>query len=137
MAVKTVLFLCVANSARSQMAEGLARAVFPESTTVLSAGSQPTMVNPLAIEVMGELGIDLTRHRSKSVTEIDPGSVDVVITLCADEICPVVPGSVAKHHWPFEDPAAASGGEAERREAFRRVRDQIRERLQAFAADFA
>lgn len=122
-----LLCLCVANSARSQMAEGLARAL--HGADVQSAGSQPTEVNPHAIAVMAEIGIDISGARSKSVDGIDPESVDAVITLCAEEVCPVFPGRVRKVHWPISDPAAAPGDDAERREAFRRARDEIRSRL--------
>ncbi len=124
-----LLFLCVANSARSQMAEGLARARFGESVTVQSAGSQPSRVNPLAIRVLAEIGIDITRHRSKSVTEIDPATVDVVVTLCADEVCPVFLGNARRLHWPLPDPAAVEGTGDERLGAFRRVRDEIARRV--------
>ena len=92
--MKRILFLCVANSARSQMAEGLARALLPD-VDVLSAGSQPTMVNPYAIEALAELGIDISTHRSKSVDEIAPANLDFVITLCAEEVCPVLSGTFA------------------------------------------
>ncbi len=87
---KSILFLCVANSARSQMAEGLARKVFGDRVTVQSAGSEPSSVNPFAIEVMRELGVDLGAHHSKSVETIDPATVSMVVTLCAEEVCPYV-----------------------------------------------
>ena len=124
-----LLFLCVANSARSQMAEGLARARFGESVNVQSAGSQPSRVNPLAIRVLAEIDIDITHHRSKSVTEIDPATVDVVVTLCAEEVCPVFLGKAKRLHWPLPDPAAAEGTGEERLARFRDVRDEIRSRL--------
>jgi arsenate reductase len=124
-----ILFLCVANSARSQMAEGLARRLFGDHVHVQSAGSRPTRVNPLAIQAMAELGIDLGDHRSKSVDDIDPASVDTVITLCAEEVCPVWLGQATRLHWPFPDPAARGI------ELFRSVRDQIRARLQTWAAE--
>ncbi len=125
----SILFLCVANSARSQMAEGLARRLFGDRVRVQSAGSQPSRVNPLAIHAMAELGIDLVDHRSKSVDDIDPASIDTVITLCAEEVCPVWLGQATRLHWPFPDPAA--GGI----ELFRSVRDQIRARLQTWAVE--
>jgi arsenate reductase len=103
---KSVLFLCVANSARSQMAEGLARHRFGASMRVQSAGSEPSQVNPYAIEVMRELGIDLSTHHSKSVDTIDPASVDTVVTLCAEEVCPVFLGKATRLHWPLPDPAS-------------------------------
>ena len=126
-----LLFLCVANSARSQMAEGLARARFGDSVTVQSAGSEPSRVNPLAIHALAEIGIDITHHRSKSVAEIDPATVDTVITLCAGEVCPVPLGKAKRIHWPLPDPAAVEGTGDERLEAFRRVRDEIARRIEA------
>lgn len=122
-----ILFLCVANSARSQMAEGLARAQFGDRAVVASAGSVPTHVNPRAIAAMAEIGIDITGHQSKSVDDIDPGRFDLIVTLCADEVCPVVPGRVARLHWPLPDPAAAPPDQAAAR--FREVRDEIQRRL--------
>ena len=132
----SVLFLCVANSARSQMAEGLARTLFGGLVRVQSAGSQPTRVNPDAIAAMRELGIDITSQRSKSVDAIDPASVGAVITLCAEEVCPVWPGAIARMHWPLPDPAthdpdAPADAVLAR---FRAVRDELRFRLWAFAS---
>lgn len=101
-----LLFLCVANSARSQMAEGLARRRFGDLVRVQSAGSEPSTVNPYAREVMAEIGIDLGSHHSKSVQSIDPATVDVVITLCADEVCPAFLGRARRLHWPIPDPAS-------------------------------
>jgi arsenate reductase len=124
------LFLCVANSARSQMAEGLARRLAPPGTTVYSAGSEPSSVNPLAVRAMAEIGIDISGQRSKSVDEIPVDRVDVVVTLCAEEVCPVFPGSVRRLQWPIDDPARAGGSDAERLEAFRRARDEIGRRLE-------
>ena len=128
---KRVLFLCVANSARSQMAEGLARAMLGGQLDVMSAGSQPSEVNPYAIGAMAEVGIDISGHHSKAVTDLDPASVDAVVTLCADEVCPVLPGTVTRLHWPIPDPASSdptlSREEMQRR--FRVAREQIREKL--------
>jgi arsenate reductase len=124
---KKILFLCVANSARSQMAEGLARAAFGDRAVVASAGSVPTHVNPHAIAAMAEIGIDISGHRSKSVDDIDAGRFDLIVTLCADEVCPIVPGRVARLHWPLPDPAAAPPDQAAAR--FREVRDEIQRRL--------
>ncbi|PHR61258.1 MAG: low molecular weight phosphatase family protein [Robiginitomaculum sp.] len=104
--MKNILFLCVANSARSQMAEGLAREMYKDIANVYSAGSAATSVNPYAIEVMAEINIDLNTHTSKSINEIDTGIMDIIITLCADEICPIVPGTTKHLHWPFTDPAS-------------------------------
>lgn len=129
-----LLFLCVANSARSQMAEGLARSLFGPAVTVQSAGSVPTRVNPLAMQVMAEAGIDISNQRSKSVDEIDPSTVDTVITLCAEEVCPVFLGRARRLHWPLPDPAApgADSGSIDR---FREVREEIRRRLTALAPE--
>lgn len=125
-----LLFLCVANSARSQMAEGLARHLFGDRVTVQSAGSAPTRVNPHAIAVLAELGIDATGHSSKLVDDIPADSIDLVITLCAEEVCPVYPGRVERLHWPLPDPAGAPPDQALQR--FRDVRDMLHERLEAF-----
>ena len=130
MATNGILFLCVANSARSQMAEGLARRLAPPGIQVYSAGSEPGSVNPLAVRAMAEIGVDISGHRSKSVDEIPVDRVDVVVTLCAEEVCPVFPGPVRRLHWPVDDPARAGGSEAERLEAFRRTRDEIARRLE-------
>jgi arsenate reductase len=133
--MKSVLFLCVANSARSQMAEGLARHAFGDRVRVQSAGSKPSRVNPYAVEVMKEVGIDLATHTSKSVDTIDPKSVDTVITLCAEEVCPVFLAQVHRLHWPIPDPA--SDDPALGRDAmlarFRAARDAIRARLEELA----
>lgn len=136
MSVKSVLFLCVANSARSQMAEGLAREVFAGRARVQSAGSRPTRVNPYAIEVMREIGIDLATHVSKSVDAIDPATVDTVITLCAEEVCPVWLGAARRLHWPLPDPASDDPAlsRTELLQRFRAARDAIRRELEAFAA---
>ena len=124
-----MLFLCVANSARSQMAEGYARAYAPAGVEVWSAGSEPRHLNPYAVAVMAEEGIDLGGHRSKGLSEIPLDRIDTVVTLCADEICPTFPAAVRRLHWPLPDPAAADGDEADRQATFRIVRDQIRERV--------
>jgi len=120
-----VLFLCVANSARSQMAEGLARAKALElgldSLDVASAGSSPSTVNPLAVQAMNEVGIDLSGHTSDAVDDVAPDTVDWVITLCADEVCPAFLGEARRLHWPLEDPDGL--------EDFRRARDLISGKL--------
>ncbi|HSN15501.1 MAG TPA: arsenate reductase ArsC [Anaeromyxobacteraceae bacterium] len=126
-----LLFLCVANSARSQMAEGIARALAPVSVKVSSAGSQPSTLNPLAVGALAEIGIDISGHRSKGIDEIPPGDVDAVITLCAEEVCPVWLGKARRYHWGLPDPAHAGETEAERLQAFREVRDELRRRLSA------
>ncbi len=127
-----LLFLCVANSSRSQMAEGIARSLAPEGVEVESAGSEPTRLNPFAQRAMAEIGIDLSGHRSKSVDEIDKDRVATVITLCAEEVCPAFLGSAERMHWPFDDPAAATGDDFEKLAAFRSVRDQIAARLKGY-----
>lgn len=124
------LFLCVANSARSQMAEGLARRLAPPGTRVYSAGSEPGTLNPLAVRAMAEIGIDISPHRSKAIDEIPVDRVDIVVTLCTEEVCPIFPGPVRRLHWPIEDPARAGGSEAERMDAFRRARDEVGRRLE-------
>ena len=132
-----LLFLCVANSARSQMAEGLARARFGARAGVASAGSSPTAVNPLAVAALDEVGIDIRGQRSTSVGDVDPATVDVVVTLCAEEVCPVFPGRVRRLHWPMPDPAGVSGSETERLERFRSVRDEIARRIADLDAELA
>jgi len=124
-----LLFLCVANSARSQLAEGIARSLAPVGVTVWSAGSQPTRVRPEAIAALAEIGIDISAHRSKSVSEIPAAGVDTVITLCGEEECPVFLGRARRLHWGLPDPAAVGGSEAERADAFRSTRDELRRRL--------
>jgi arsenate reductase len=134
--MKTILFLCVANSARSQMAEGLARDVLGEDVRVRSAGSDPKTVNPYAIEVMSEIGISLDGHASTSVDDVDPESVDIVVTLCADEVCPAFLGDAKRYHWPFEDPDTDEPlSDEEMLERFRRTRDAIAEKIESLAGE--
>lgn len=134
-----ILFLCVANSARSQLAEALARRRLGDRARIQSAGSRPSRVNPYAIEVMRELGVELAGHASKSVDTIDPATVDIVITLCAEEVCPVFLGAARRLHWPIPDPA--SDDPSLSRDAmlarFRAARDTIDAKLAAFAAELA
>jgi arsenate reductase len=129
LAPRHVLFLCVANSARSQMAEGIARSLAPPGVTVASAGSRPSRVNPLAIRALEELGIDIRAHTSKAVDGIPPDAIDAVITLCAEEVCPVFLGKAHRVRWALPDPAAAEGSDEARLQAFRGVRDELRRRL--------
>lgn len=131
-----VLILCTANSARSQMAEGLLRADHGDRFEVESAGSRATAVRPEAIAVMAEIGIDILGHRSKVVDEFADQRFDYVITVCdnARETCPVYPGHANRIHHSFDDPAAQTGSEAERHAAFRRVRDEIRAYLRLLLA---
>jgi arsenate reductase len=132
-----ILFLCVANSARSQMAEGLGRMLFGDRAPVSSAGSEPSTVNPYAIEVMRELGVDLSAHHSKSVQSIDPAPIGTVITLCAEEVCPVFLGKARRLHWPIPDPASKDPSlpREEMLARFRTARDTIREMLERFALE--
>jgi len=128
---KRVLILCTGNSARSQMAEGLLRHDSGERFDVESAGTKPGIVRPEAIAAMKELGIDISRHRSKHVDEFKGQQFDYVITVCdnANEQCPIFPGQTERIHWSFEDPAAVQGDAEARLAVFRRVRDEIRARL--------
>jgi thioredoxin type arsenate reductase len=134
--MKRVLFLCVANSARSQMAEGLARHILGGGIEVMSAGSEPARVNPYAIEAMAEIGIDISGQRAKSVDEIDATGIDLVATLCAEEVCPVLPGRVRRLHWPIADPTSddPSLTPEEMRTRFRTAREQIRARIEVLRA---
>lgn len=132
-----LLFMCVANSARSQLAEGLAKYVFASEAVVQSAGSRPGKLNPFAVEVMNELGLDISEHYSKSVSDLNPAflaKVDYIITLCADEVCPYLPGVQAERlHWPFPDPATHEKLSREEMLArFRKARDGILAALQKF-----
>ena len=130
--MKNVLFLCVANSARSQLAEGLARRRFGDRVRVQSAGSEPSRVNPYAIEVAREVGVDLSCHRSKSVDTIDPATVDTVITLCAEEVCPAFLGKARRLHWPLPDPTSSDPSLTREQllARFRAARDQLEARLE-------
>ena len=127
--MKGLLFLCVANSARSQMAEGLARQRFGDGVVVQSAGSRPSSVNPLAVRVMHEVGIDIGQQTSKSVDTTEAGAIDTVVTLCAEEVCPTFLRLTRRLHWLLVDPASAIGTETERLQCFRDVRDEIARRL--------
>jgi arsenate reductase len=131
-----VLFLCTGNSCRSQMAEGFLRAYGGQTYDAHSAGTKPSTVNPLAVQVMSELGIDISGHRSKNVTEYLGQHFPLVITVCdnAKEHCPIFPGPCIREHWRFDDPAEATGTDEERLKAFRKVRDQIAARVQTFAS---
>ena len=130
-----LLFMCVANSARSQLAEGLARRIFPQAR-VESAGSEPGRLNPVAVEVMREIGIDITTHHSKAVSDLDSAFVerlDYVITLCAEEVCPVILSSAKKLHWPHPDPASKTPiPHEESLVRFRTARDAIQNKLLEF-----
>ncbi len=132
----TILILCTGNSCRSHLAEGILRAALGDLANVQSAGSKPAgYVHPLAIKTMAEIGIDISGHRSKHMNDFLSQPVHTVITVCgnADQACPVFPGQVNRHHWPFDDPAHATGTEAEQLVVFRRVRDEIRRVFGAYA----
>ena len=136
----TILILCTGNSCRSHLAEGILRAAVGDAATVASAGSQPAgFVHPMAIEVMAEIGINISGHTSKHLNAFLEKEVHTVITVCgnADAACPVFPGQSEKHHWPFDDPAKTKGNEAEIRAIFRRVRDEIRVKFEAYARNLA
>jgi len=125
--VTTILFLCVANSARSQMAEGLARTLAPPGWRFLSAGSDPGVVNPLAVQALAEQQIDISTHRAKGLDAIALDQVDAIVTLCADEVCPVVPGGARRVHWPLPDPTDLA--------SFRAIRDDLRRLLPQLWSD--
>lgn len=132
-----VLILCTGNSCRSHLAEGILRAAAGDAIRVASAGSKPAgYVHPLAIKAMQEIGIDISAHHSKHVSEFLDQGVETVITVCgnADQACPIFPGRVNRHHWGFTDPAHATGTEDEKLAVFRRVRDEIRRVFEAYAA---
>ena len=131
-----VLILCTGNSCRSHMAEGILRAAAGDLLEVCSAGSQPAgFVHPQAIAALAEIGIDISGHISKHMNKFLECDVETVITVCgnADQACPVFPGQVNRHHWPFDDPAHATGSDAEIAAEFRRVRDEIRRVFEAYA----
>jgi arsenate reductase len=133
MSVKTVLFLCTGNACRSQMAEGWLKHLGGGRFEALSAGTKPQGLHPTAVRVMAEAGVDISRQRSKSVEEYRGRRFDLLITVCggAKESCPVFTGGVGgRLHWPVEDPAAADGAEEEALAVFRRVRDEIRARVE-------
>jgi arsenate reductase (thioredoxin) len=134
MAKKRVLVLCTGNSARSQIGEGLFRAEGGGEFEVFSAGTKPGSVRPEAIAVMKEIGLDISRHRSKSVDEFVGQPFDYVVTVCdnARNTCPVFPAGTERIHWSLEDPAAVEGTEARRLEAFRRTRELIHEKVKTF-----
>src|SRR5579862_4024339 len=132
-----VLILCTGNSCRSHLAEGILRAAVGDALEVASAGSKPAgYVHPLAIQVMKEIGIDISRHSSKHLHQFLDRDVETVITVCgnADQACPIFPGQLNRHHWGFDDPAHATGSEEEQLAVFRRVRDEIQRVFKAYAA---
>jgi len=133
-----VLILCTGNSCRSHMAEGILRAAAGDFLEVHSAGSKPAgFVHPLAIRALAEIGIDIRAHRSKGMNEFLEQQIETVITVCgkADQVCPMYPGQVNRLHWPFDDPAHATGTEEEVMRVFRRVRDEIRAKFDNWAEE--
>jgi arsenate reductase len=133
----TVLILCTGNSCRSHLAEGILRTAAGEDLNVQSAGSKPAgFVHPLAILVMKEIGVDISRHHSKHMNDFMNQPVETVITVCgnADQACPLFPGQLNRHHWGFDDPAHAIGTDDEKLKVFRRVRDEIKKVFEAYAA---
>ncbi len=134
---KTVLFLCTANSSRSPMAEGLVNHFWGDRIDAFSAGTEATHVNPHAVEVMKEIGIDISKQQSKNLSVFDGQTFDYVITLCGDanETCPLYIGGTKKMHVGFDDPAKATGSKEDILREFRRVRDEIKERLTVFFQD--
>ena len=135
-----VLILCTGNSCRSHLAEGILRRAAGDLIEVASAGSNPSgHVHPMAIQVMQEIGIDISGHRSKHMNEFLTRDVNTVITVCgnADQACPMFPGQVNRHHWGFDDPAHATGTDDQRLALFRRVRDEIQRVFEAYAAGLA
>ncbi len=133
-----ILFMCVANSARSQMAEGIAKSLCDSSVGIESAGSNPSKVNPLAIEAMQEIGIDISRHYSKFYDDLNPAflaGLDYVITLCAEEVCPAMVSKAKKLHWPLPDPAGKPGTHSEQLQFFREAREALKTRILAFATE--
>jgi arsenate reductase (thioredoxin) len=133
----TILILCTGNSCRSHLAEGILRRALGEGYDVQSAGSKPAGdVHPLAVQVMKEIGIDISGHRSKHLEEFLKQTVETVITVCgnADQACPMFPGQVNRYHWGFDDPAHATGTDEEKLAVFRRVRDEIKKVFEAYAA---
>lgn len=133
----TLLILCTGNSCRSHLAEGILRAAAGDLFDVQSAGSNPAgYVHPLAVKVMHEIGIDIASHKSKHLKDFLDKPIETVITVCgnADQACPVFPGQVNRHHWPFYDPAKAEGSDEEKLALFRTVRDEIQRTFKAYAA---
>lgn len=139
MTKSSILILCTGNSCRSHLAEGILRRACGDLLDVHSAGSKPTgYVHPKAIQVMNEIGIDISGHQSKHLNEFLSRPVDTVVTVCGhvDQACPIFPGQVNRYHWPFEDPASAQGSDDEILSVFRNVRDQIKRVFEAYAAGY-
>ena len=131
----SLLFLCVANSARSQMAEGLARARFGNRVRVQSAGSRPGKLHPHAVAVLAEVGVDISGQRAKHIDVIDQANVDTVVTLCDEEVCPVLADAVTHLAWPLADPAGSTVPAVNQLERFRAIRDELTRRLDRLSVD--
>lgn len=133
-----ILFMCVANSARSQLAEGLAKELFKDAE-IESAGSKPGTINPLAILVMKEIQIDISNQFSKSCDDLEPSflnGLDYIVTLCAEEVCPILASQAQKLHWPIKDPAGFDSETMEyRMEKFREARDMLKGKLMNFSKE--
>jgi len=125
---KGILFLCTGNSCRSQIAEGFAKKILSKDLKIFSAGIEPKRIHPIAIKVMQEVGIDISKQRSKNISEVPIDKIDLVVTLCGDaaERCPIFPGKVKRIHWEIEDPAKVQGSEEEIAKVFRKIRDNIK-----------
>lgn len=133
--MRNILFLCVANSARSQMAEGIGRELLKDIAQVSSAGSQPSQVNSMSIAVLKEIGIDISHHKSKSVDSINKDKIDVVITLCDEEVCPLFLGKAKRLHWPLPDPANKKYNPNQQLKLFREVRDELKNKIQTLKTE--
>ncbi len=139
MQAKKILFLCTGNSARSQMAEGIARDLGKGRIEAYSAGLHPKGLHPLAISAMDEMGIDIRLQNSKGANPSLINVMDIIVTVCghAETQCPVSPPHIQREHWPIQDPAAASGTQKERLEVFRKARDEIKDKIQQFLINFS
>ena len=131
--MKGILFLCTGNSCRSQMAEGFAKKMLPKNMGIFSAGLEPKGVHPIAIKVMQEVGIDISKQKSKNISEVPIDKIDLVITLCGDvaERCPIFPGKVKRIHWEIDDPAKVQGSDKKIAIVFRKVRDKIKSYMES------
>ena len=132
MAKKSILFICIHNSARSQMAEGLFQHYYGEKYDVYSAGSDPQGIHPLSIQVMAEIGIDISKHKSKNLKEFEGHEMDYVVTVCGENTCPFFAGGKNYIHKSFEDPSAFNGTEEDKIKHFRSVRDELKKWLDEF-----
>ncbi|MFQ5702622.1 MAG: arsenate reductase ArsC [Gemmatimonadales bacterium] len=129
---RTVIFLCVANSARSQMAEAIAGKSAPDGWRVFSAGSNPGLLHPLAVETMSEIDIDISERQPKGLSDVPLDKADVIVTLCSEEVCPAVPENAEHLQWPLPDPATQGDTIRSQFDAFRATRDTLKERIDAF-----